>query len=230
MKENNITFKATVNGLLLIMKEEGQFEDVLEQIVQKLNSAGKFFKGAAINVKYRGRKLLPEEENKIFNIMMEKTGADIKSFEEDSEQPSESQNDDKELSHPSSIMKTMFFKGIDEGETKFHKGTIRSGQSVVFQGNVVIIGDVNPGGEIVAAGNVVVIGSLRGNVHAGADGNKDAVVVALNLEPSLLMIADIITRPPDEEERRASFIPEMAHIKESTIYIDRFLPQSKFQG
>jgi septum site-determining protein MinC len=227
MSEGNITFKATVNGLLLIMKEEDKFETVLEQLTKKLDSAGKFFKGASINVKYRGKKLSPEEEKIIYKVMINKTGADIVSFEEDTEQPSNSQNEVYDAYRPSRIMKMIYFKGINEGITKFHRGTVRSGQLIDFEGNVVIIGDVNPGGEIVAAGNVVVMGTLRGSVHAGSDGNQDAIVAALNLDPSLLMIADIITIPPDEKEEVISPVPEIAYIKDNIIYIDTFLPGSK---
>jgi septum site-determining protein MinC len=96
---------------------------------------------------------------------------------------------------------------------------------VSFEGNLVVIGDVNPGGEVVATGNVVVMGSLRGIVHAGADGNKEALVVALNLQPTQLRIADVITRSPDEKGARNPFIPELAYVKDDMVYIERFLPQ-----
>jgi septum site-determining protein MinC len=89
----------------------------------------------------------------------------------------------------------------------------------------VVFGDVNPGGEIVATGNIVVMGSVRGTVHAGADGNKEAVVVALNLQPTQLRIGDIITRPPDEKDVKSTFIPGIAFIKDDIVYIERYLPQ-----
>lgn len=227
MSENNIIFKATVNGLLLIMKEEDDFSSVLEQLERKLDSAGRFFKGASINVRYRGKKLSLEEEKIISNLMTERTGAQIISFEEDPVQNTDPQENIRETFQLGTNMRTIYFKGIDEGITKFHKGTVRSGQLISFEGNVVIIGDVNPGGEVVASGNVVVVGSLRGSVHAGADGNKDAVVVALNLQPSLLRIADVITRPPDESQNVTSYIPEIAYVKDNLIYIDTFLPGIK---
>ncbi|HHW30303.1 MAG TPA: septum site-determining protein MinC [Clostridiaceae bacterium] len=227
MGESNITFKATVNGLLLIMKEEDEFTSVLEQLERKLDSAGKFFKGASINVRYRGKKLSPEEEKIIYNLMLEKTCAEINSFEEDPEQNTDLQENTNETFQLGSSIRTIYFKGIDEGITKFHRGTVRSGQLIAFEGNVVIIGDVNPGGEVVATGNVVVMGSLRGSVHAGADGNKDAIVVSLNLQPSLLRIADVITRPPDESHNITSYVPEIAYIKDNLIYIDTFLPGIK---
>ena len=37
---------------------------------------------------------------------------------------------------------------IDQGITKYIYSTLRSGTSVKFDGNIVIIGDVNPGAEV----------------------------------------------------------------------------------
>lgn len=229
MEDNNITFKATVNGLILIMKEEDNFESVLEQIEKKLATAGKFFKGASLVVKYKGKKLSPSEENEIAILMSEKTGAEVKSLEEDTEDYSKSQVEveEDEQTFNKYKLKKMYFNGINEGKSKFYRGTIRSGQLITFDGNLVVIGDVNPGGEIQAAGNVIVMGALRGIVHAGADGNKEAIVAALNLQPSLLRIADVITRSPDEKDSRTGLIPEIAYVKDEIVYIERFLPQYK---
>lgn len=226
MDDNIISFKATVNGLILIMRGEDDFETVYDRIEKKLESSGRFFKGASIAVKYRGRKLVPKQEEKIKELLSRKTGAEIKSFEEDTAQE-EKERAEAEKSHEKPKLKLMFFKGLEEGMTKFYKGTVRSGQLISFEGNLVIIGDVNPGGEILATGNVVVMGSLRGMVHAGADGNKKAIVAALCLQPTQLRISDVITRPPDTKENRQGLIPEMAFVKDDVVYIEGFLPQYK---
>jgi septum site-determining protein MinC len=68
------------------------------------------------------------------------------------------------------------------------------------------------------------MGSLRGIVHAGYNGNKEAIVAALNLYPTQLRIADVITRSPDDKQAESQFIPEMAYIKDNFVYIDRYLP------
>jgi len=223
-----VTFKATVNGLYLILREEDEFESIVEQIEKKLAAAGRFFKGASLSVKYRGKKLSKDEEEKILQLMAKNMGAEIKSFEEDTTEPVETQNSGQDK--PQRLkLKKFHFKGIDEGITKFYRGTVRSGQLVSFDGNLVVIGDVNPGGEVSATGNVVVMGALRGNVHAGADGNKEAIVVALNLQPMLLKIADVITRSPDPDEKefKGAAVPELAFVKDGRVYIESFLPQYK---
>lgn len=227
INQNAVTFKATANNLIIIMKEDGDFESLYKQIEEKLESSGKFFKDVSIHVKYRGRKLTEEEEKRIIELMTSKTGINIKSFEEDTSDYSKNLEEERVIPSFKSMTSFLYFKGIDEGITKFYKGTVRSGQLVSFKGNVVVIGDVNPGGEIEAYGNVIVIGSLRGIVHAGADGNKEAIVVALNLQPTQLRIADVITRSPDEKETRNGYIPEIAYVKDGIIYIESFLSQHK---
>lgn len=228
MEESSVTFKGTVNGLTIIMKKDEGFDSILEQIESKIYSAGKFFKGSVLNVRYKGRKLSEDEEKKVYDLLSEKSGAKIKGIEleEDSNEDEVIQSKPKEKTLKEKIKTRPFsFQGLEEGKTKFHRGTVRSGKLIDFDGNIVVIGDVNPGGEIVATGNVVVMGALRGKVHAGADGNKDAVVVALHLAPTQLCIADVITRSPEEEYDRGQMIPELAFIKENMVYIERFLPQ-----
>lgn len=228
MEENSVVFKGSVNGLTIILRDEDEFETVYDQIEKKIASAGKFFKGAILDVKYRGKKLSKSEEGKIYELLVTKSGAKIKSFKEDTETTSKiAESRQPKPVNKLDIKKFYYFKGIEVGISKFYKGTIRSGQLLCFDGNVVVFGDVNPGGEIVATGNVVVMGSVRGTVHAGADGNKEAVVVALNLQPTQLRIGDIITRPPDEKDVKNAFIPEIAFIKDDIVYIERYLPQYK---
>lgn len=228
MIDDSVTFKGTVNGLIIVMKEEESIDTIMDQIEKRIQSAGRFFNGASLSVKYKGKKLTEEERQKILDLLSEKSGAEIKSLSEEIEDLYESNLGDAEyLKNYKPRMRDYFFKGIDEGHTKFHRGTVRSGRLVSFDGNIVVIGDVNPGGEVIATGNVVVMGSLRGMVHAGADGNKDAIIVAFNLQPMQLRIADVITRPPDEIDQLNTYTPELAYVKDDSVYIERFLPQFK---
>jgi len=106
-----------------------------------------------------------------------------------------------------------------DGNTALVRRTLRSGQKVHFDGNVVVVGDVNPGAEIIATGHVIVVGALRGVVHAGATGDDRAAVLALKLRPTQLRIANHITRPPDGE-CDDSEQPEIAHIKDNVVTIE----------
>src|SRR5215208_1338157 len=87
--------------------------------------------------------------------------------------------------------------------------TLRSGTRIEFSGHVVVLGDVNPGAEIIAGGNVVIWGRLRGMVHAGAKGNRNAVICALDLSPTQLRIAEEVSAVFKARENAR---PEIARI------------------
>lgn len=99
--------------------------------------------------------------------------------------------------------------------------TLRSGFSLQHSGHVIVIGDANPGSEIIAGGNVVVWGRLRGMVHAGADGNEQAVVCAMDLAPTQLRIAGLIATTP---KRTGQIQPEMAHIVDGQVVAEPWPP------
>jgi len=218
MQEALITFKGTVNGLTIIFQEQDNFDSILNQLEIKVKSAGKFFKGATLSVIYKGKQLTSMEEDAIFELLSTKSGANILSLNKETVDVVD-QHIVEYQQPPKLKINDHFFKGIDQGPTKFHKGTVRSGQLISYQGNVIVIGDVNPGGEVVANGNVVVMGTLKGMVHAGADGNRDAIVVALNLQPMQLRIADVITRSPDEDGDTSVINPEIAYVKDNKVFI-----------
>jgi septum site-determining protein MinC len=112
---------------------------------------------------------------------------------------------------------------VSEEQTILVQRTIRSGQQVFHPGNVVILGDVNPGGEVVAGGNIIVMGVFRGVAHAGAMGDKRAIVAALRLEPSQLRIAGYITRAP-EGDFSILKQPEIARVQEGIVIIEQYQP------
>jgi septum site-determining protein MinC len=94
--------------------------------------------------------------------------------------------------------------------------TLRSGRSIYHDGDIVVLGDVNPGSEIIAAGHVIVWGRLRGLVHAGAHGDGTAIVCALDLSPTQMRIGDqIAVTPAGRRGRRAE--PEQAFIQDGQI-------------
>jgi septum site-determining protein MinC len=102
--------------------------------------------------------------------------------------------------------------------------TLRSGHHIHYAGHVVVVGDVNPGAEIIAGGDVIVWGRLRGVVHAGAGGNEEAVVCALDLAPTQLRIAGQIAVSP---ERRGAALPEMARLKDGQLVAEKWIAEHR---
>jgi septum site-determining protein MinC len=111
-------------------------------------------------------------------------------------------------------------------ETAFYfRGTVRSGQTLEYPGNIVILGDVNPGAYVIASGDIIVMGRLHGVVHAGAEGEERAIVIGASFMPSQLRIAQFIGRPPDEyfDSRTKPVHTEKAYIKDGAIVIEPIL-------
>ena len=113
---------------------------------------------------------------------------------------------------------------IETFSTKYIKQTIRSGQIVNYDGNIVIIGDCNPGSEITASGDITVWGVLSGIAHAGINGNIKASVRALKMNAIQLRIANCYSRRPDSMntifvEKSNSFTPEEARILNGEIVV-----------
>ncbi len=104
--------------------------------------------------------------------------------------------------------------GLSEDKALWIQHTLRSGTRIEYLGNVIVFGDVNPGAEIIAGGSVLVWGRLRGLVHAGANGNEDAVVGALEFSPMQLRIAGKIAVSP---KKNAKGKLEIAKLQDGNI-------------
>lgn len=192
-----VTFKMSKNGLSIILDESMDFLTAKRLLKKKFEESEEFFKGAKLKTIVKGKELSSEEFDEIKELIFEKTGFD--DVTED-------------------VITFDWSKNTVEGNTKFYRGTMRCGNSICFKGNVVVMGDVNPGAEIIATGNVLVTGVLKGTVHAGAKGNRNAIVSAQGIYPTQLRIADLITVSPEEKAQKLNHF-ETAYVKDNNIYI-----------
>lgn len=100
---------------------------------------------------------------------------------------------------------------------------MKPGCQVMATGSVVVMGDISPGAKVIAYGNVVVMGRVQGFIHAGANGNKNAYIVANNLNPMVLKIAKYIAEAPEEDYIQTYDInPEIAFANNETIVIESY--------
>ena len=132
--------------------------------------------------------------------------------------------EDEEEDEETRLMK----KEAEKLPTLYIKKTIRSGQSITSDGNLVIVGDVNPGAEIRAKGDITVWGILGGIAHAGSEGNTQARIRALKMNAIQLRIADIFARRPDGVntpfvQKTNEFVPEEAKTYKKNIIISKLL-------
>ena len=101
-------------------------------------------------------------------------------------------------------------------KTNIIQKRVRSGQKIECEGDVVLLGDLAPGAELMATGNVFIIGNAQGLVHAGVNGDKKAVIVALEMNVNLLKIADVMAKNPDGSN---ALFPEIVYIDEEGNFV-----------
>ncbi len=104
--------------------------------------------------------------------------------------------------------------------------TCRAGTFLEFDGDVIVFGDINAGAEIHATGDIIILGTLKGIANAGCTGNKDAVIIAFSISPTLLRLGGQIARPPEDDEQvRPKINLEIAYLNE-----DNFIEVKKYTG
>lgn len=213
-----VEFKGTKDGIVLQIRPFNSFDEVIESVKEKLDKSQQFFSGATI-IGVEG--LIGEEKNRnwLYHFLTDTYDLQVKSL--DSMMKIDPIKEEiieteivEEIDEPSIKM-----LDYNEFDTKIVKHNLRSGMSVVYDGNIVIIGDVNPGAEISAGGNVIVMGKLRGMVHAGKFGDKSTYVIASKLLPTQIRITNVIARAP-EGENIDELKPEIAYLKSGKLCID----------
>ncbi len=128
---------------------------------------------------------------------------------------------------PSALKQTLTSSSVPLAEPLYLQMTIRSGIEIRHSGTVIVLGDLNPGGIVVANGDILVWGRLRGIAHAGADGNSKCLIMALQMEPTQLRIADYVARAP--KTQLTQVCPEIAHVTPEGIRITKSTDFSKSQ-
>ena len=137
------------------------------------------------------------------------------SYSEDDELEEEEEETEKSENEDTSKLPTLYLRQ-----------NLRSGQTMSYDGNILLVGDTNPGSEIIAKGDITVWGVLGGIAHAGARGNETATIRALKLNAIQLRISGCYARRPDTDnipyiQRSNQFIPEEAMIENNEIIIHK---------
>jgi septum site-determining protein MinC len=186
-KQHFVSIKGTKDGFKLILDDRCSYDILMEELDEKLSASTRNeTEGRLIPVQLDvgNRYLTLDEEQEIRdlirrkkNLVVERIDCNVITKEEAEEM--------RRSNQVVSIAKI-----------------IRSGQVLEVHGDLLLIGDINPGGKVIASGNIYVMGVIRGIAHAGANGDRAAVIAASVMKPSQLRIASIVSRAPDHSSQR----------------------------
>lgn len=207
---NAVMIKGNKYGIIVVLSPDETFDTLKELIAEKFKESSKFFDNAKMAISFEGRKLSNEEQREILDIIEENTDMHIVCVIDDDEE--------KEEHFRKSLEQKLM--ELENNTGQFYKGILRSGTSLEFESSVVIIGDVNHGARVVSKGNIIILGALKGNAFAGATGNTNSFVVALDMRPTQIRIADSIARSPDKPVKEESKETKIAFLENGNIYIE----------
>ena len=196
---NCISISIKKNQVAIKIDEEAEQKEIISSLKKKMLELKNLYKDDKTPILITGKILKNKEMDEIQNIIKKFLDVEI------------------EFDSPKVLglkkKKKTFYKEVATSETKFHKGALRSGQRLEFEGSIVIIGDVNAGAEVIASENIVILGNLRGLAHAGAKGNKDAVIEASEIDAVQIRIADKV-KEIERDESEIKKIKTSAYIND----------------
>ncbi len=182
MANNLISIKGTRNGLVFYFNTKvTDFKELSCALEEKLLESDGFLQGASYFLQpdtpfTDEQRLVVEDILQKYQMKRGEIKAPVKKALPIVEEP---------LSQDRKLLET-----VKDGDTQILTGTIRSGKQYSFRGNLVLLGDLNVGAEIFASGSIIILGSSRGLVHAGAEGDTNAVIVISELLGGQIRLAD----------------------------------------
>lgn len=202
MINNSATITLGQENITIKIKEIANQTDIISCLKEKIPELRRLYKEERTPIIVTGKVLKNKEMDEIRQIIQSEIDVKI------------------EFDSPKVLglygIKKAFTQEIEISETMFHKGSLRSGQKIEFDGSIVIMGDVNAGSEVIASDNIAVVGTLRGTAHAGAKGNKKAIISANNIESTQLRIANIIKEIESQDDTRKTY----ACVEEDKIVLE----------
>ncbi|OCS88444.1 septum site-determining protein MinC [Caryophanon tenue] len=213
MKKALVHMKGTKDGLVLRLDDQCVFEDVVEELTEKVKEASEEPINVQLQLGYRY--CTDEQKQQLMQIVH--THSDMRVSKVVSEVITVKESNDKLL----------------ENRSQIHMGVVRSGQVVQAAGDLFVVGDVNPNGKVAATGSIYVLGKLVGIAHAGVEGNEEAVIAASYFKPTQVRIADQLEIMFDENEKIAvqphygcAFIDEHGRIDFNRLQMLKHVRQS----
>lgn len=217
----NVVIKGTREGVSLQLGE-GEWDALLEELAERLRATASFFSGARVALDVGERPISADQLQRLEELLGRYDMGLYLVLARSAEARATARAAGVRAISGGEIGAEAAATAGGPAEHEQSEGilvrrTVRSGQVVQHPGHVVIVGDVNPGGEVIAGGNVVIWGRLRGMVHAGAMGDDQAIVCALEMRPMQLRIGNYIARAPEEQRGKHKPRPEVASVREGNI-------------
>lgn len=202
-----IDFRMTKKGLILLIDSYRSVDELRQDIMKKFVDAKDFFsEGDEISLMLTQETSKPDDIVKIVSLLSD-LGVHVKDILVGS-----MEQKDVKVGQKYDLVRE---KITEVRGAQIIRRNLRSGQIVVHNFDVVVIGNVHPGAEIIAGGSVVIFGSAKGVLRAGYSQGETGVIAAIDLQPSLIQIGNFITQEYDHFDG-----PAVAHVRTGRIIVE----------
>jgi septum site-determining protein MinC len=204
--KQKVIIKGTKEGLVFQLDDTCSFDGLLEELQEKVGSRHQNIltgPAATIIVKLGMRYVTPEQEKQITDIIQQQGNLVVKAVESNV------------ITREEALLDKL------ASQMHVHTRTLRSGQVIRHEGDLLVLGDVNHGALLMCTGNIFVLGSLRGTAHAGCDGNQECIIAAFEMFPAQIRIAGIINKQWEEREPEELTRMEFAYVTEGRLAIEK---------
>ncbi len=213
--KNSVILKSFPNGISVILDGTISFQELLADIGVKFREADGFFKDASVAISIEGRELTEEQEREILDAITQNSRLKILCLM--------GKDEEKNLKFLG-VQNKLNFQN-DENSGQFYRGTLKDGASIETEHSIIILGDVCEGSCVYSNKDIVVLGTLTGDVYAGAGGNSNHFVVALNMLPGVLQIGDYVYNSQPQKTPRWGFkkpqtVPKIAYTHNGEVQIE----------
>lgn len=203
--EKSVSLKGRKDGYVLLLDDDAMFEDILQEtkkLFERIKKDETHEQAFELIIETGNRLLTKSQKEKLTNLINDYINFDLKSFE--------SNVIDRKIAH------------------EWHQDTsplimvknIRNGQIVQSERDLILIGDVRPGGLIRSTGSIIIIGDVHGTVHAGSNGDEEAIIIAPFAYNGQVRIGEHIEIIEVEESDSSSTAEQPKRTEQQVVYLN----------
>ena len=203
---STVVIKGSKAGMSVYLDPQAPFSQIIAHIEKKFRESANFWGSVQIALSLEGRSLTAAEEYEVVNAIMGSSQVEILCLID---------QDGERIRRCEKALNEKLME-LSSQTGQFYKGDLNRGDCLESESSVVVIGDVHHGARVIAKGNIIILGELKGSVFAGAAGNEEAVIVALEMAPVQIRIGGLSSRV-GEKSRRLGRGPMIARAEEGQI-------------
>lgn len=214
---SSFVIKSFQNGINLRINPDVDFEQLLQEIGAKFQSSRAFFGSASVALSLEGRILNAEEEMAVLKVIQENSDLNVMCI---------IGKDDALNNNFIKAIQTLQNKLPSGNYMQVYGGTLKDNDVIETEESILVLGDVNPGCCITSSKNIVILGGLYGEAYAGKELGTESYVIAIEMEPTTLVIGDFKYKHTKKSKWRiqSKLQPKVAVVRENNVEL---LPLTK---